>query len=99
PKGADVAWMSSIDGKKNWSNSLPKDENGSVNIGGHQAVFFEVSPWIAPGTTFICRMRVRFSNCSDCYHDVNFGDDDFLDNDYATGKPFKIVNLQFTVVD
>lgn len=99
PKGADVGWMSSIDGKKNWSESLPKDEAGSVQIGGHQAVFFEVSPWIAPGTTFLCRMRVRFANCNDCYHDVNYGDDDFLDNDYAMGAPFKIVNLQFTVVD
>lgn len=99
PVGADIGWMSSIDGKKNWSDSLPKDENNQINIGGHQAVFFEVSPWIAPGTTFICRFRVRFSNCNDCYHDVNYGNDDFLDNDYATGKPFKLVNLQFTVVD
>lgn len=99
PVGADIGWMSSIDGKKNWSDSLPKDEDNQINIGGHQAVFFEVSPWISPGTTFICRFRVRFSNCNDCYHDVNYGNDDFLDNDYATGKPFKLVNLQFTVVD
>ena len=99
PRGADIGWMSSIDGQKNWSDSLPKDSNGSVNIGGHQAVFFEVSPWISPGTTFLCRFRVRFSNCNDCYHDTNYSDDDYLDNDYATGKPFKVVNLQFTVVD
>ncbi len=99
PKGADVGWMSSIDGQKNWSDSLPKDTNGSVNIGGHQAVFFEVSPWISPGTTFLCRLRVRFSNCNDCYHDVNYSNDDFLDNDYAMGKPFKVIDLQFTVVD
>ena len=99
PKGADVGWMSSIDGKKNWFNTLPQDENGNREIKGHQAVFFEVSPWIAPGTTFICRLRVRFSNCNDCYHDVNYSDDDYLDNDFATGKPFKMVNLQFTVVD
>ncbi len=99
PKGADVGWMSSIDGQMNWSDSLPKDANGSVNIGGHQAVFFEVSPWISPGTTFLCRFRVRFSNCDDCYHDVNKSNDDYLDNKYATGLPFKVINLQFTVVD
>lgn len=99
PIGADIGWISSIDGKKNWTSTLPKDEGGNVTIGGHQAVFFEVSPWISPGTTFICRLRVRFSNCNDCYHNVAQGNDDFLDNDYATGLPFKMVNLQFTVVD
>ena len=31
------------------------------------ALLMEVNKWIQPGTRFNCRIRVRFTNCIDCF--------------------------------
>ncbi|MEX0797926.1 MAG: hypothetical protein WD025_00680, partial [Bacteriovoracaceae bacterium] len=58
----------------------------------------EVSKWIAPGTTFSCRFRARFSNCSDCFNDPDTGEE-YMDYELAGEKPYKVINFKFTVID
>lgn len=97
-KGADHAYYSRIDPQATWAESLRNSE-GVPTFNTSNVVFFEVSPWIPPGTTFNCRMRASFSNCEDCYHDENNSNDDYLDFEFAGAKPFKIINFKFTVID
>jgi len=51
------------------------------------------------GTKFRCRLRVKFSNCSDCFTDGSNANDDFLDVDFNGAKPFKVINFEFNVID
>jgi hypothetical protein len=97
-KGADHAYYSKIEPQQTWAESLQNSE-GVPTFNTSNVVFFEVSPWIPPGTTFNCRMRASFSNCEDCYHDEDNADDDYLDFEFAGAKPFKIINFKFTVID
>jgi hypothetical protein len=97
-KGADQSFYSVINSKKTWAESVSNNgEAPSFNLGN--VLFFEVSPWIPPGTTFNCRMRARFTNCEDCWHDANASFDDYLDYEFSGAKPFKILHFQFTVID
>ncbi len=97
-KGGDHAYYSRIESKKTWAETLITDE-GVPEFNTSNVIFFEVSPWIPPGTTFNCRMRATFTNCDDCNHDADNGNDDYLDFEYSGAKPFKIINFKFTVID
>ena len=96
--GADTSHYSVIDPKTTWAKSVA-GENGSPSFSLGNVLFFEVSPWTPPGTTFHCRIRARFSNCEDCWHDSNSGNDDFLDYQFSGGEPYKIIPFEFTVID
>jgi hypothetical protein len=97
-KGADHAFYSKLNPQQTWAESLQTAE-GIPTFNTSNVIFFEVSPDIPPGTTFNCRMRARFTNCEDCYHDELFSGDDYLDYEYAGAKPFKLINFKFTVID
>lgn len=92
---------SKIDPLKTWGQSMVAGISGAQPIfKSGNLLFFEVNKWIPPGTSFNCRFRVRFSNCSDCYHDPDATDnDDYRDYEYSGYKPFKIINFKFQVVD
>lgn len=96
-KGAESSNFSKMNAKESWVNTL-KDKDGSPQYNISNLIFFEVSPWIPPGTKFNCRLRARFVNCEDCFYDKDT-EDDFLDYEYSGGKPFKILNFSFRVVD
>ena len=97
-KGADSAFFSKIDPKSTWGQTLASS-GGSPVFSYSNLIFFEVSSYVSPGTVFDCRFRVRFSNCEGCFSDSTNGKDDFLDYEYSGGKPFKIINFKFTVVN
>jgi hypothetical protein len=96
-KGADFSYNSKIEGKKTWAETL--FNGGSPTFSTHNVMFFETSKDIPPGTTFNCRFRARFTNCDDCFTDAAQNNDDFLDFEYSGGKPFRVINFQFTVID
>lgn len=99
-KGVDNSWFSKIDPKKNWSETMTtNDTSQTPTFNFSNIIFFEISPWIPPGTVFQCRFRVRFTNCDTCFTDANYDDDDYLDYEYSGATPFKIVHFQFTVID
>lgn len=98
-KGGDQAYFSKLGPKSTWSETMKNDKTGTPTFSTSNVIFMEVSPWIPPGTTFNCRMRARFSNCSDCFEDANNGNDDYLDYEYSGAAPFKIIDFQFTVID
>lgn len=96
--GANEAFYSKIDSQKSYYESVIKEsDTGSFNIGN--VLLMEVNKWIPPGTKFRCRLRARFSNCSDCYTDGSFSNDDFIDAEYNGQKPFKVINFDFEVND
>jgi len=100
-KGADHTWFAKINANKSWEDSAPLSKDGSTpEFNYSNIIFFEVSEHIHPGTTFNCRMRVRFSNCSDCFTDTARSDlDNYLDYEYTGNRPYKIINFQFVVTD
>lgn len=96
--GASSAQFSKIEPQKTYYESYLKDaKNPSFNPGN--ILLLEVNKWIPPGTKFRCRMRARFSNCSDCYADSLNSGDDYLDADYNGSKPFKVINFEFEIND
>ena len=94
----DQAFYSKIDPKSTWADSISASGQ-SVEYKTSNIIMLETSPWIAPGTTFNCRVRVRFTNCDDCFTDPNKNDDDRLDYEYSGGDPFKIVHFKFVVIN
>lgn len=97
-KGADTAYYSYIAPNSTWVKSLTNGDKAPTYTYSN-IIFFEVNSRTPPGTTFNCRFRVRFSNCDDCYHDSLQGNDNYLDYEFSGGKPFKVLNLQFSVVE
>lgn len=97
-KGADTSYYSYIAPQSTWIKSLT---NGTTlpTFTYSNLIFFEVNSRTPPGTTFNCRFRVRFSNCDDCYHDSSNSNDNYLDYEFSGAKPFKIINLKFSVVE
>jgi hypothetical protein len=99
--GTADANFSKINAQKSYVETIRTSAtNNSFNAGN--AFVIEVNKWIPPGTKFRCRLRARFSNCSDCYTDstnVTFPNDDFIDAAYNGAKPFKIINFEFDVND
>ncbi len=98
-KGGDQAYFSKLAPKSTWSETLDNDTTGTPTFTTSNVLFMEVNESIPPGTTFNCRMRARFTNCSDCYHDSNYNGDDYLDYEFSGAAPFKLINFQFTVID
>ncbi len=96
---ASHSFMSKIDPQKTYAESL-KSQDGTIRpINSSAAVFMEVNKFIPPGTVFVCRFRVRFNNCKDCFSNIDNGNDDFLQYEYSGAKPFKVVNFKFMVID
>ena len=97
----NTAFFSKLDPGLNWGKSIINGVPGATGkYSSGNIILFEANKWISPGTTFNCRFRVRFSNCSDCYHDpaqANIDNDDYKDVEYAGEKPFRLINLQFNV--
>jgi hypothetical protein len=96
--GFDHSWFSRIDPNSSWTETL-QDENGKTTFQQNNLIFMEVNPNTPPGTKFNCRFRARFTNCKDCWHDSDFGGDDFLDYEFSGAEPFQIINFQFRVID
>lgn len=96
--GANEAFFSKIDAQKTYYESVVK-ETAKREFNGGNLLMMEVNKWIPPGTKFRCRMRARFSNCSDCYNDTTNSNDDFIDYEYNGAKPFKVINFDFDVND
>lgn len=101
--GANDAFFSKIDPQKTYYESVVKESQDGVFNSGNLMIM-EVNKWIPPGTKFRCRMRARFSNCSDCYTDSSITDpananDDYLDSDLNGAKPFKVINFDFDIND
>jgi hypothetical protein len=93
------AFFSKIDPQKTFAETLKGSSTSSVPLNSSSVVFMEVNKWITPGTTFVCRFRVRFNNCSDCYENPELENDDFADFEYAGAKPFKVIDFKFVVID
>lgn len=114
-KGADQSHYSKLNPKSTWGQTLADPKTGKApSLDWGNILLFEVSKHIPPGTVVDCRLRVRFTNCDDCYHKqstdsskTNYFIDsthqidgyDFTDTDYNGPKPFKIIHLQIPITD
>lgn len=99
-KGADQAIFSKLNPKSTWAQTLTPASGGPApkfDLGN--TIMFEVSKHIPPGTIIDCRLRLRFTNCDDCYHDSTRSNYDYTDTDYNGPRPFKIIHLQIPVTD
>jgi hypothetical protein len=97
--GSSSAYFSKIDPQKSYVETV-RTGNPDHTFSPTNAILFEVNKWIPPGTKFRCRMRAKFSNCSDCFNDPNDATkDDYIDSEYNGAKPFKIINVEFDVND
>ncbi len=97
--GANSAYYSKIDPQKSYAETI-RTGNPDHIYGPGNAILFEVNKWIPPGTKFRCRLRAKFSNCSDCFNDpTDSSKDDYIDAEYNGQKPFKIINFDFDVND
>lgn len=97
PGGQD-AFYSKIDPQKNYYESVVKVSD-TKSFSAANILIMEVNKWTPPGTKFRCRLRARFSNCNDCYHDSANSDDDYIDAEYNGHKPFKVINFDFEIND
>lgn len=98
-KGADQAHYSKINPKSTWTQTLADPTTGKATLNFENVLLFEVSKQIPPGTVIDCRLRVRFTNCEDCYHDSTRSNYDYTDTDYNGPRPFKIMHLQIPIND
>ncbi|MBF0313473.1 MAG: hypothetical protein HQK50_04900 [Oligoflexia bacterium] len=97
--GGDQALYSKINPNSTWAKSVVA-EGSLPNFASWNLLLFEINPRVPPGTTFDCRLRARFTNCDDCWHDKSRSDgDDYLDYEYSGGNPYKIIHFQFTITD
>ncbi len=97
--GANQAYFSLLNPQKTWAETIQEGGDSSPTFNSSAAVLMEVNKWVSPGTTFMCRFRVRFSNCDNCYHDTNNSNDDYPEYLYTGEKPFKVIDFKFTVID
>jgi len=95
--GGNQSHLSSLSSQSNFIETLQGPDTSSVPaVQANNYVFLEVNKNTPPGTLFNCRLRVRFSNCSDCYSD---GTNDYNVEDYEGEAPFQVINLQFQVAN
>lgn len=99
-KGADQAHYSKLNPKSTWGQSLANPTTGKAPaLDWGNVLLFEVSKHIPPGTVVDCRLRLRFTNCDDCYHDSTRSNYDYKDSDYNGPRPYKIIHLQIPITD
>lgn len=112
-KGADQAHYSKLNPKSTWGTTMANPSTGKAPaLDWGNVLMFEVSKHIPPGTVIDCRLRVRFTNCDDCYHKqnvdstkTNYTSDalmnglDFTDQELNGPRPYKIIHLQIPIVD
>lgn len=99
-KGADQAYFSKINPKSTWGQTLADPATGTApKLDFGNVILFEVSKHIPPGTIVDCRLRLRFTNCDDCYHDSTRSNYDYTDTDYNGPRPYKIIHLQIPITD
>lgn len=112
-KGADQAHYSKLNPKQTWGDTMANPTSGKAPaLDWGNIILFEVSKHIPPGTVVDCRLRVRFTNCDDCYHKqsvdntkTNYTSDtlingyDFTDEEFNGPRPYKIIHLQIPIVD
>ena len=97
--GANQAFFSRIDAQKSYMETM-RNGNPDHTFGIGNAFIFEINKWIPPGTKFRCRMRAKFSNCSDCFSSATDAtNDDYIDAEYNGAKPYKVINFEFDVND
>ncbi len=96
--GKDNAVFAKINPGSNWTNTV-KRSDGKSKLYYNHVLLFEVNSWTPPGSTFMCRFRVRFSNCSDCFYDSSKNYDNYLDYEYSGAPPFKIIDVRINVTD
>ncbi len=108
--GMEMAFMAQIAPQKSYIQTLTGpyiDYNASVpsnqqfpvpGPASSSVLLLEMNKWIPPGTTFACRLRAQFSNCSDCFEPAP-GEDEYSDIEYAGEKPFKVLDLSFLVLE
>ncbi len=99
-KGADRAYYSKINPKATWGQTMANPDTGAAyGLEWGNVLLFEVSKHVPPGTVVDCRLRVRFTNCEDCYHDSTRNNNDYYDVEYNGPRPFKIIHLQIPITD
>lgn len=99
-KGADKAYFSKINPKSTWGQTMANPKTGKAyGLDWGNVLLFEVSKHIPPGTVIDCRLRVRFTNCEDCFHDSTRNNNDYYDFEYNGPRPFKIIHLQIPITD
>jgi hypothetical protein len=98
-KGADHGYYSKINPQNTGAETF-LDANNLPTFNVSNPIWFEVSGDTPPGTEFNCRLRVRFTNCEDCWHDpLSATGDDYRDFEYSGHRPFKIINFKFKVIN
>ena len=99
-KGADRAYYSKINPKATWGQTMANPETGAAyGLEWGNVILFEVSKHVPPGTVVDCRLRVRFTNCEDCFHDSTRSNNDYYDVEYNGPRPYKIIHLQIPITD
>jgi len=101
-KGADQAYFSKLNPKSTWGQTMADPTSGKApTFEWGNVILFEVSKRIPPGTVIDCRLRLRFTNCDDCYHDQDLARKnlDYTDTDYNGPRPYKIIHLQIPITD
>jgi hypothetical protein len=99
-KGADQAYYSKLDPKKNWYSTMQSpNTTDTYSLDWGNVILFEVSKHIPAGTVVDCRLRVRFTNCDDCYHNSSSNYYDYTDTDYNGPTPYKVLHLKMTIID
>ncbi len=97
--GASSAYYSKIEPQKSYVESV-RAGNPDHTFSPSNSIIFEINKWIPPGTKFRCRLRAKFSNCTDCFQDsADTTKDDYIDAEYNGPKPFKVINFEFDVND
>jgi hypothetical protein len=99
-KGADQARYSKLNPKSTWIQTMANPVDGKApTLDWGNVLLFEISKQIPPGTVVDCRLRLRFTNCDDCYHDSTRSNYDYIDKDFNGPRPFKIIHLQIPITD
>lgn len=98
-KGADQAIFNKLNAKSTWAQTMTAPGAPTPKLDLGNTILFEVSKHIPPGTVVDCRLRLRFTNCDDCYHDSTRSNYDYTDNDYNGPRPYKVIHLQIPITD
>lgn len=101
--GKDMAFLSRIDPQTSYYRTLlpttaTSAQAANFSFRGSAGLALEVNKWIPPGTIFTCRLRVQFSNCSDCFQSAA-GEDEYTDIEYGGAKPFRVFDVGLTILD